>query len=34
MKRISFLLAAVATMTGLSASMAPASGNADEEAAP
>jgi Cytochrome P460 len=34
MKRIAFLLVSVATMTGLAASMAPASGNADEEAAP
>src|SRR5215471_6549884 len=34
MKQIAFLLVAVATVAGVVASMAPASGHADEEAAP
>jgi hypothetical protein len=34
MKRIAFLLVAVATVAGIAASTAPASGHADEEAAP
>jgi cytochrome c553 len=34
MKRIAFLLVAVAVVSGIVASSAPASGNADEEAAP
>ena len=34
MKRIAFLLVAVAALAGVVASMAPASGQADEEAAP
>ena len=34
MRRIAFLLVAVAVVSGIVASSAPASGNADEEAAP
>jgi len=34
MRRIAFLLVSLAAMIGVAASMAPASGNADEEAAP
>jgi hypothetical protein len=34
MKRIAFLLVAVAALSGVVAYMAPASGHADEEAAP
>jgi len=34
MRGIAFLLVSVATMVGVAASMAPASGNADDEAAP
>ena len=34
MKRIAFLLVAIATVAGIVASTAPASGRADEEAAP
>jgi hypothetical protein len=34
MKRIAFLLVAVATVAGVVASTAPATGHADEEAAP
>src|SRR6202046_4611892 len=34
MRRIAFLLVSVATMTGVAALMSPASGNADEAAAP
>jgi hypothetical protein len=34
MKRIAFLMVSVATMIGVAASMAPVSGNADEEAVP
>jgi hypothetical protein len=34
MKKVAFLVVAVTTLTGVAASMFPASGHADEEASP